>query len=200
MKIIGVVGGSGAGKSQFCAALEKAGIPSLNTDITAREAVQKGSPCLAELVGVFGERILCPDGSLARKALANLAFPDRNLHEKLNEITHRYICVMVKQWLYETQKKGYAAAIVDAPLLFESGLDAICDVKVCVIAPEKDRIKRICQRDGIDEVTAEKRIFSQKSDEELIRLCDITVVNDKGIAALEKKAAMFAKDVISQGY
>ena len=193
MKTIGIVGGSGAGKSLFCALLEKEGIPTINTDITAREVVKKGSPCLLELCGYFGEEILLESGELNRRALASLAFSDKEKHEALNRITHFYIIKEVEKWLEETEKSGAYAACIDAPLLFESGLDRICFETVAVVAPLDDRIKRICARDGIGENDALLRIKAQKSDEEIRALCTRTVENTGDVDSLSNKAKELAK-------
>ncbi len=198
MKIIGIVGGSGAGKSVLCEALEKRGIPTLDTDKTAREVVQKGKPCLDELVKEFGTRILTPDGELARKALASLAFSDEERHTRLNEITHHYICIEIKKWLSQREKEGFFAACIDAPMLFESGLDSVCDIKVAVVADREARIKRITERDGISRADAENRINAQKSDAELISLCDITVENTGELAELNEKAQELAKRLTAE--
>ena len=76
--------------------------------------------------------------------------------------------------------------IIDAPVLFESGFDKLCDVKICVTAPRELSIERICARDNRSRSEAEKRLDSQKSESELILLCDETVVND-GIADLDTR-------------
>ncbi len=193
MKIIGIVGGSGAGKSLFCSLLEKEGIPTVNTDITAREVVKKGSPCLKELCNFFGDGILLENGELNRKALANIAFSDEKKHEKLNSITHFYIIREVEKWLLDCEKDGAFAACIDAPLLFESGLDKICFETVAIISPKKDRIKRICVRDGIDEKDALVRINSQKSDDELKLLCTRVVENTGDLEEFSSKAKELAK-------
>lgn len=193
MKTVGIVGGSGAGKSLFCSLLEKEGIPTINTDITAREVVKKGSPCLEELCDYFGRGILKEDGELDRKALAKIAFSDKEKHEKLNSITHFYIIREVKKWLSEREKCGAFAVCIDAPLLFESGLDKICFETVAVVAPRTDRLKRICERDKIDEDAAILRISTQKSDEELSLLCTRTVENTGSVEELTNKAKELVK-------
>lgn len=193
MKIIGIVGGSGAGKSLFCSLLEKEGIPTINTDITARKVVKKGSPCLKELCEYFGDGILLTSGELNRKELARIAFSDKEKHESLNRITHYYIVREVEKWLSDRERDGAVAACVDAPLLFESGLDKICFETVAVVAPLDDRIKRICARDGIDEGDALSRIRSQKSDEELCAICTRTVENNGGTKELLVKAKELAR-------
>lgn len=193
MKIIGIVGGSGAGKSLFCSLLEKEGIPTLNTDITAREVVKKGSPCLGKLCDYFGKDILLESGELDRKALARIAFSDEEKHKKLNTITHFYITREVEKWLSERKKDGNFAVCIDAPLLFESGLDKICFETVALTAHEEDRIKRICARDGIGTEDAKLRIDSQKSDKELKALCTRVIENTGSLAELAEKAKELAK-------
>lgn len=198
MTVVGIVGGSGAGKSLLCAFLEKEGIPCLNTDITARQVVEKGKPCLCELCEEFGEDILMPDGSLNRKALAEKAFSDPEKHKRLNAITHAYISKEVLSWIEAQRLSGKSACGIDAPLLFESGLDSVCNVTVAVTASEEVRVKRITKRDGISREQALLRIKNQKSNAELCRLCDVCVENSGDEAELMEKAAELVKTVLGR--
>ncbi len=186
MKVIGLTGPTGAGKSLFCEVFLSLGIPCLDTDLVARKVVEKGTACLSELVMSFGEKILLPDGSLDRKALGSIAFSDKEKLDTLNKITHKYITEYVKSWLAECESKGSRAAVIDAPQLFESGENKICDITVAVIAKKELRLERIMQRDSIALDYAEKRMASQKDDEFFIDNCDYIIYNN-GVSVLMKK-------------
>ncbi len=186
MKVIGLTGPTGAGKSLFCEVFVSLGIPCLDTDLVARKVVEKGTDCLLELVECFGEGILLPDGSLNRKALGSVAFSSKEKLDKLNAITHKHITEAVVLWLEECKAKGSRAAVIDAPQLFESGENKICDITVAVIAEKDIRLKRIIERDSIDSEYAEKRMASQKDDEFFIDNCDYIIYNN-GVSVLMKK-------------
>ena len=161
MVVIGLTGGSGVGKGFVSGLFLQRGIPALDTDKVSRTVCEKGSPCLNELVSVFGEEILLPDGSYHRKKMGEIVYSDPAKRAVLNEISHRYILAACRQWLAEKEKEGFEAAIIDAPLLYESGFDKECDVIVAVAASRETRIARITGRDGISEETAGKRIDAQ---------------------------------------
>jgi len=179
MLIVGLTGKTGAGKGEFCKAAEKYGeIACLDTDVTAREVARKGSDCLLELCNYFGDEILCQDGSLNRKHLAEISFTDEQKHEKLNEITHKYIMKNIKDWLAQCKKDEKLVAIIDAPLLFESGAHKLCDKIVSVMASEEIRRNRIIKRDHIDEKDADIRLRSQKCDSFYIERSDYVLYNN----------------------
>ncbi len=191
MRVIGLTGGSGAGKGEVSLCFISQGIKCLDTDKVSREVCFPGKPCLRELVDYFGEEILLPDGKLDRKGLATIVFGEENpekrevKHAALNRITHRHIIDAMNEWLHERERDGDSLAVVDAPQLFESGFDRHCDYTVGVIADEEVRIRRIISRDRISRETAEKRIRSQKSNQFFIDTCDFTVYNNQGLDVLE---------------
>lgn len=191
MRVIGLTGGSGAGKGEVSLCFMSHGIKCLDTDKVSREVCLPGKPCLRELVEYFGEEILLPDGKLDRKGLATLVFGEENpekreiKHNALNRITHKHIIDTINAWLSERERAGDKLAVVDAPQLFESGFDRHCDYIVGVIADENVRIRRIIARDRITDDVAKKRIRSQKSDAFFMDSCDFIVYNNSGIDALE---------------
>ncbi len=176
--ILGLTGQSGAGKGVFSRAAEsREGVCVLDTDVTSRQVVSKGQPCLDELVEKFGREILLEDGSLDRKRLADVAFSDKEKHRQLNRITHYHIMKKIKRWLEACRKHNVKCAIIDAPLLFESSADKLCDVIVAVIAPYETRLARIMSRDGIDEKSARLRLDSQPDDSFFREKCCFVLEN-----------------------
>ncbi|MBQ3226181.1 MAG: dephospho-CoA kinase [Clostridia bacterium] len=175
--ILGVTGGSGCGKSAFCEALAKEGAHVLDADAVAREVVLKGKPALSELVMAFGEEILTSCGALDRKKMAGIVFTDEQKRDRLNEITHKYIIEEIRAWLSANAK---GVRVLDVPLLFESGLDALCDRTVCVLADKKTRLSRIVARDGLSEEDARKRLSAQPEGEFYIARADDVIENYEG--------------------
>ncbi len=160
-KIIGLTGQSGAGKSTVSGMFASLGCHSIDTDKVARKVVEPGRPALLEITQTFGADVLKEDGTLNRPALATIVFSDPAELEKLNHITHKYITEEVKK---EIASCGKDVVIVDAPALFESGIDSMCDIIVSVLADEETRIRRIMKRDSLSREKAEERIHAQKDD------------------------------------
>lgn len=197
MLVLGLTGQSGAGKGEVShtfASFE--GVVCLDTDKTAREVVEKGSACLAELCEYFGNEILQCDGTLNRKQLAEIAFSDEKKHNKLNEITHFHIVEKIKSWLNEAEQNGFLLAVIDAPLLFESGADKLCNITVGIIAPYPTRLKRIIKRDGIDKKSAKIRLDAQPKDSFFEEKCDYIIANNGSLKALKEKAQRFICDIL----
>ena len=188
MKIIGLTGGSGSGKGAVSKILADLNIPSVDTDLIYRELTANAGPCLSALSQAFGNEIIATDGSLHRKRLSELVFSGEGAEyrlKKLNEISHSFILAETERRLSILEDAGYDLAVVDAPVLFESGFDKRCDVIVAVVADRNIRIERIISRDGLTVDMSEKRIDAQLSDEELRSLCDYIIVNNTDLDALK---------------
>ena len=179
MKILGMCGGSGAGKGYVCSVFAAHGIPAIDTDAVYHAMTSVHSPCTEELERYFGSSILREDGSLNRSALAAIVFaPDgAEKLKKLNEITHKYIKTETEKAICQYRTENRRAVIVDAPALFESGFDRMCDRIIGVFAPREERIARIMKRDGLPRERAEARLSKQIPDEVLAPKCDYCIQN-----------------------
>lgn len=175
MKIIGITGGTGAGKSSVCDELKKHGAEIVDCDKIARRVVEKGMPALTEIVEVFGPDVLTDDGNLDRRKMGKFVFSDAERLEELNRITHKHIFAEM-----ERQIAGSRADVVvlDVPLLFQCDFPIKCDVTVAVTASREVRIKRIMERDGITEDEAIARMSNQLTEREYADLADICFEND----------------------
>ncbi len=162
--VVGLTGPTGAGKTTVANAWRGLGVPVIDTDVLARQVVEPGSPCLAQLAKVFTLAILNADGSLNRAELARRAFANEEGRAKLNAITHPAIMDLANNLLEEAADNSYPAAVVDAPLLFEAGMDTICTHVVAVLSPAEQRLARIMARDNIDEDAARQRMSAQQAD------------------------------------
>jgi len=182
LKIIGVCGRSGSGKGYVSRMFSLFGIPSIDTDAVYKDIISGGArtECVGELVSAFGSTIVDDEGNLLKRKLANIVFADGAAHKlrMLNQITHKYILAETLRILGEYKKMGKKTAIIDAPVLFESGFDYYCDIKLCVTAPEDILVERICRRDGIAEFEARMRLDKQMSVSRLRELCDAEILND----------------------
>ena len=187
MFVIGLAGGSGSGKSLVTAFFGIENIPSFDCDAVYHQLISRRGDLTSELSQAFGENILLPDGFINRRALAEIVFADEEKRKTLNRITHKHILDALHDWLKQIEKEGYSVAVVDAPLLFESGFDRECDVTIAVTAPTETRIDRIVARDGITREQAAERIASQIPDDELEKRADFVIHNDGDVMNVDKQ-------------
>ena len=197
MVVLGLCGGSGSGKGEVCLIMSEVGIPAVDTDLVYRAITSSKSACLDALVEEFGD-ILDAEGKLDRKKLAAIVFApgaEKQL-AALNRISHRYILDEVRVWLRHQEEQGIAVAVVDAPLLFESGFNSECDAVIGVVADKQSRIGRIVSRDGIGKEAAEGRIRSQIPDSELVKLCDYIIENNGSREALRSEVLSVVDQIL----
>lgn len=156
--ILGLTGPTGAGKSTISQVALKYGFKTVDCDKLARKAVEKGTAGHGALVLTFGTEILNRDGTLNRKALAEIAFSSKENTELLNKTLLPYIVLLVNE------EADSDRVLLDAPTLYESGIDGMCSAVIAVLADEKIRLERITQRDNIDEASARLRMSAGKPD------------------------------------
>lgn len=191
--VVGLTGQTGAGKSTVSRVLSGAGIPVIDCDLLSRQAVRPGSRCLEELIDALGSEILQPDGFLDRGKTAMLVFSDPDKLAALNRITHRAILELVRQEMKLLFRQGAPLLVLDAPTLFESGADGLCQVVVSVIAPSKVRYERILARDSLSPQAAKRRMNAQQPDDFYTHRSEYVIFNDGSLAHLEEKAAALAQ-------
>jgi len=182
MIVVGLTGPTGSGKSTFAHRFEQAGAFVIDADKLAREVTEKGHPCLLALADRFGKDILREDGTLDRAALAAKAFATPETRQALNDITHPRIIARSEELLAACTAP---VAVIDAPLLFESGMDRLCDCTVAVIAPLDIRKARIMARDNLTSERADQRIAAQKPDDYYRDRATYCLVNDRDLAHME---------------
>ena len=197
MIVVGLTGQSGAGKTTVCDTFEKSGFAVINADIVAREVMSKGSKCLEETVNVFGD-ILLGDGSLDRKKLAGIVFSDTDKLRIYENIIFPYIISSIKEKINIFKKEMYNYVLLDAPTLFESKADNLCDIIVSVIADREIRIERILKRDSITLDEAESRLNSQKNDDFYIEKSDYVIRNNGSLSELENNTINVVNSIKEQ--
>ena len=177
MKVYGLTGKTGAGKSTVAEKLEKMGFCVIDGDKIARSITEKGKPAISMLANEFGCDIIEDDGSLNRKLLASRAFKDRESTAKLNAITHPIIKTEFEKELRKAEAEGFSFAVIDAAALLESSCKDLCEKIIVVTAPEEIRLSRILLRDGITKEQALIRIKAQFPDEYYNEKADILIRN-----------------------
>ncbi|MEJ2698132.1 MAG: dephospho-CoA kinase [Desulfuromonadales bacterium] len=184
--ILGLTGSIASGKSTVAEIFRDLGAAVVSADQLAREAVRPGTETLARLAGCFGPQILQADGTLNRKALADIVFADPGAREKLNRITHPAVAVLAEQRLGELARRGERLIVYEAPLLFEAGADKRVDAVLVVRIEEGLQLERLRARDGLGEGAARVRVCAQMSQEEKLARADYVIDNS---GSLEETAA-----------
>jgi dephospho-CoA kinase len=189
MKVIGLTGGIGSGKSLVAKILkEKYGAYILYTDHIAKQQMEPGGASYNEVVEYFGKGILAEDGAIDRGKLSAVIFEDREKRLKINEITHPKVLDAVKTEINDVREQGNAPyLVVETALMLEAGYDYICDEVWYVYTPEEERRQRLKkERNYTDEKI--DAIFANQSKDEAFRARFTKVVENTGdISTLEKQ-------------
>ncbi len=187
MKVVGLTGGIGTGKSTVSALLRRRGATVIDADEATRAVQAPGSEGLRQLVEQFGDGILTPDGALDRARLGDIAFRDPDARARLNAIVHP----LVRGWMAERQleaaERGDAVVVLDIPLLYESRGAGAVDTVVLVYAPEELQVRRLVELRGMTEAQARARIAAQLPIEEKRRLATHVIDNTGTLAELERR-------------
>ncbi|MGZ8461213.1 MAG: dephospho-CoA kinase [Candidatus Deferrimicrobiaceae bacterium] len=161
MRVFGLTGNIGAGKSTVAAMLREAGIPVLDADMISRDVTAPGGRAYAAVVEVFGRGILQQDGTIDRKRLGEIVFSDPILRAGLEAITHPAIFESMKEELEELARQGHPSAVVEATLIHESGRKGLFEAVISVACDRETAISRLTARDGMTRAQADARLRAQ---------------------------------------
>lgn len=175
--VVGLTGGIAAGKSTVARSFAALGVPIVDADKLARDAVALGSEGLAEIVAAFGPEVLLPDGTLDRKALGARVFADAGLRARLNAITHPRIAQLGAQQIAEHGRAGANYVLYEAALIVENNLQRAMQALVVVSVDPVVQMARLIKRDGLSESEAEARIAAQMPLEKKLEVADFVVDN-----------------------
>lgn len=175
MFVIGITGGTGAGKTTALEAVKALGGAVIDCDAVYHRLLETSGDMLEELEQAFPGVVA--EGVLDRKALGRRVFQDEGELQKLNGITHRYVDREVQRLLRAAAEEGLPLAAIDAIALIESGLGERCHITAAVTAPEDVRIQRLMAREGISEEYARLRIRAQKDEAWFRAHCGLTLEN-----------------------
>ena len=193
--VIGLTGQTGAGKSTVSEFALELGCKIINADSVAREALAPGSEVLKRLAVSFGSDIIEKDGSCKRRLLAQRAFSSRENTDLLNEITHPWIKRRISEYIEIYRRDGDCIILLDAPQLYESGCDGLCDTVIAVTAPEDIRMARIIERDGLTEEEAALRMKAQKSGEFFIERADHIIDGSLPLKEVKERISEIIKEL-----
>ena len=194
MKVIGLTGGIGSGKSTVSAYLREHGYLILDADQLAHRITEKGSPVLVKIAEAFGADMLDEDGNLRRKKLAAAAFATPERKAILESLTTDEVVRLISLEVAQLRREAkYDIIFIDAPLLFEAGVDRLTDLVWTVSAEEQIRIQRVMERDRVTKEDVLQRISNQMDNEEKIRRSQEVIDNSKGKEELYRQVEALLK-------
>lgn len=196
--IIGLTGGIGSGKSETARHLKSLGAVHVDADAISRSLTAPGGEALGPIRETFGDRVFLPDGTLDRRALGELVFSDTASRRALEGIIHPQVQRLVMQAVDKAREEGADAVLMDVPLLFETGMDALCDENWLITADREKRIERVMARDGLSREAVEARMNSQMSDEEKIRRATRIIKNDQSMEKLRNELTNLYNQLIKK--
>jgi dephospho-CoA kinase len=161
MWVVGLTGGVGSGKSTVAEMLREHGARVIDADRLAREVVEPGEPALAAIRDAFGGEVLLPDGRLDRATLAARVFSDDEARARLDGIVHPEIAARARAAMDQARADGVPWVVYDVPLLYENGLESMCDRVVVVTATDAQRCARLAGRSGWSESEISARMAAQ---------------------------------------
>jgi dephospho-CoA kinase len=176
MKVLGLTGGIGSGKSMVASMFAQLGADVIDADRLARDVVQPGQPALDEIATAFGRDILLPDGRLDRAKLARIIFADPLARGKLNAITHPRIRERMDAEIAARRSRS-GLLIVDIPLLYENDRTGTVEAVIVVWVDPEMQLRRLLERDGLTEDEARQRIAAQMPLDEKRARADVVIDN-----------------------
>jgi dephospho-CoA kinase len=185
--LFGLTGGIASGKSAVAARLRERGVPVIDADQLAREAVERGSEGLVEVVKVFGPEILLPDGSLDRKKLATAVFGDEERRRALNAIVHPRVTTLTFKAASRLRDEGEALACYEAALIVENAVADAFRPLIVVSAPEELQVERAARRDGSTPEEARARIRAQMPLADKVAAADYVIENTGSLEELQRR-------------
>lgn len=177
MLVIGLTGGIASGKSTVARMIQNLGISLICADSLVHDALKLSNPAYKMVVQSFGSKILDRDGSINRVRLGKIVFTDPHQRKSLEEIIHPWVTDQIKRGIKDHKARGTPFLFLDVPLLFESGLDRLCDHTVVVDVPEEILKKRLASRDPLKPREIDQRLASQMSLEEKKKRADFIIDN-----------------------
>ena len=195
MKIIGITGRSGCGKSSATNFLREQGYPCIDADLVAREVLLPGSACIPQLQALFGADIVDEHGQVRRRLLADRAFATPEGTAALTGVTQPEILRRIDAALAKAEAAGAKLAFVDGAVIVGTPFEAKCDALLLVTAPYDTSVARICARDGIAPEMARRRLDAQTPLETLRAAATAELVNDGTPEQLRQKLQLLLREL-----
>ena len=196
--VVGITGGIGCGKTVATDFLEEQGALVLDADVESRALTAENGEALLPILETFGEGVFFEDGRLNRRALAELIFSDEAQRRALEGILHPMIQHRIMQRIRQAGQDGVPFLFLSVPLLFETGMDALCDETWCLSLDEEKQIERVTERDHLSRAEVLARINSQMPLAEKERRATVVIRTDRSIDATRAELNGLLRDLIKR--
>ena len=193
MRVFGLTGGIGSGKSTVARLFREEKIPVVDADRISREITSPGKPAYIEIVGRFGEEILLPDGRIDRKILGAIIFSNAGKRADLEAITHPRIAEGMREAVSALASEGHPVVIVEAALIHEKEPQGMFDAVIGVRCGREPQVERLMHRDGIPREQALRILSSQMDPEEKALASDYVIDNSGDLAGTRAQVRALAK-------
>jgi dephospho-CoA kinase len=197
---VALTGNIASGKSAVAEAWARAGVPIIDADVLAREAVAPGTPGLRRVADLFGAAVIREDGSLDRAAVRDMVFSDDVRRRALERVLHPEIARLRDAEERRLLAVGSALVVHVIPLLFEAGLENLADAIVLVDAPEHVRLERLVRTRDLSETAARAMIDAQMPARIKRERADIIIDNSSTLNALEQRAAEVRDEILARAH
>jgi dephospho-CoA kinase len=187
MKVIGLTGGIGSGKSTVSRILAELGAVVMDADKVGHQAYQPGTETWKDVVAAFGNEVVAADGSIDRTKLGAIVFGDPEALKRLNQIVHPRMYDMMAEQIEEYRQQGVNVVVLDAAILIEANWTPLVDEVWVTVASEPTVVRRVRERTGLPEEQIRSRIRSQLSNEERKKQASVVISNDGGLHELRAK-------------
>ena len=195
MRRIALTGGIATGKSHVRARFEALGVPTIDSDALARQAVAAGSAGLAAVVARFGSIVLDSQGQLDRKRMAEIVFSDPAARKALEAIIHPEVQRQTNAWFASLDSQRHALAIADIPLLYEVNRERDFEAVIVAACHPDVQLRRLMERDALSEADARRRIDAQLPIEEKVRRADFVIRTDGSFDDTNQKVDALARQL-----
>ena len=196
--IIGLTGGIGTGKSEAAKFLASLGAVHLDADAISHELTKPGGEALEPIRAEFGEGVFREDGTLDRQALAQITFSDPARKRALEAILHPRIQRDLMRGIDRAAEEGAKVVILDVPLLFETGMDALCDETWVLSADAETQVARVMMRDRVERELVEARIQNQMPAEEKEKLATQVIPTERPMEKTQAELAALYQQVLKR--
>jgi len=196
MRRVALTGGIATGKSTVLRRFGDHGIPTIDADVLAREAVAPGRPALDGIRRRFGDAVLAPDGTLDRKALGAVVFADAAARRALEAIVHPVVYAEIARW-FAGLNAAAPVGIADIPLLYETGREGEFDMVIVAACPPDLQVARLIDRDGLSPEEARRRIAAQWPIEEKVRRADRVIRTGGTLAESQAQVDGLARELLA---
>jgi len=198
MRVIGLTGNIGSGKSAVAAMLREAGIPVLDADRISREVTAPGGRAYDAVVETFGRGILRDDGSIDRKRLGEIVFADPRSRERLEAITHPAIFEGMKEAISGIEREGHRVVVVEAALIHESGRKGLFESVISVTCDRETAISRLAARDGMTRSQADARLRAQMDADRKAGASDYVIDNSGSLDETRRQVVALARVLLEK--